>query len=112
MVACRKSKAFTLVELLVVISIVSLLMAILLPTLQKARGKGRELVCLSTLRTFSLAHKQYLAETEKYLPHTSYDPYTPWFNNDSFRRSIGMAKVSREKRNGGPAGFFRSGYRI
>jgi len=98
MIAGRRSEAFTLVELLVVISIIALLMAILVPALQKARGQARQLWCMSTLRTFSLAHKQYLAETGKYLPHTSRDPYTPWFNNDSFRRSIGLSLLSREQK--------------
>ncbi|MBN2270351.1 MAG: type II secretion system protein [Sedimentisphaerales bacterium] len=104
MTAGRKGEAFTLVELLVVISIIALLMAILVPALQKARGQARQLWCMSTLRTFSLAHKQYLAETGKYLPHTDYyDPhnpwlYTPWFNNDSFRRSIGLSQLSREQK--------------
>lgn len=98
MLTSKKIGAFTLVELLVVISIIALLMAILLPALQRARGEARELVCLSTLRTFSLAHKQYLADTGKYLQHTGYDPYTPWYNNDSFRRSIGLPLLSREQK--------------
>jgi len=98
MTAGRKGKAFTLVELLVVISIIALLMAILVPAMQRARGQARQLWCMTTLRTFSLAHKQYLAETGKYLPHTSYDPYTPWFNNDSFRRSIGLRILTREEK--------------
>lgn len=102
MIGGRKNEAFTLVELLVVISIITLLMAILVPALQKARGQARQLWCMSTLRTFSLAHKQYLADTGKYLPHTNYyDPYspwlyTPWYNNDSLRRSIGLSLLSRE----------------
>src|SRR3990172_2139657 len=101
MTAGRKSEAFTLVELLVVISIIALLMAILVPALQRARGQARQLWCMTTLRTFSLAHKQYLAETGKYLPHTSYEPYTPWFNNDSFRRSIGLRILRLEEKERG-----------
>jgi len=73
-------------------------MAILTPALRKARGQAQQLWCMSTLRTFSLAHKQYLAETGKYLPHTGYDPYTPWFNNDSFRRSIGLRILRRKEK--------------
>jgi prepilin-type N-terminal cleavage/methylation domain-containing protein/prepilin-type processing-associated H-X9-DG protein len=98
-----KTRAFTLVELLVVISIIALLMAILLPALQRARGQAHELLCMSILRNLSLAHKQYLADTGKYLPHTSYDPSDPsglmswpWYDNDYFRRSLGLPLVRPE----------------
>lgn len=98
MLKCRKFGAFTLVELLVVIAIIALLMGILLPALQRARGEAREIFCMSTLRTFSMAHKQYQAETNCYLPHTSYDPYTPWYNNDFFRTYIGLPTATDEEK--------------
>ena len=94
----RAKNAFTLVELLVVISIIALLMAILLPALRRARAEANKLVCLSILRNLSLAHKQYHAETGRYLPHTSYDPYTPWYNNDYLRRALGLPPLSREEK--------------
>lgn len=96
MAAGRKSEAFTLVELLVVISIIALLMAILVPALHRARGKAHQVWCMNTLRNFSLAHKLYLHETGTYLQNTSRNPYTPWYNNDAFRRALGLQAVSRE----------------
>jgi len=98
-------KGFTLVELLVVIAIIALLMAILVPALQKAREQTQRIVCMSTLRNFSTAHKLYQAETNKYLPHTNYKPYyTPWYNNDYFRKALGLREATAEEKTRRPIG--------
>jgi len=51
--------AFTLVELLVVIAVIALLMAILIPVLNRARELGQRTVCLSNLRQLTLAWNLY-----------------------------------------------------
>ncbi len=50
---------FTLVELLVVISIISLLLSVLLPCLRKARQQGQSANCMSNIKQLSLAFMLY-----------------------------------------------------
>jgi prepilin-type N-terminal cleavage/methylation domain-containing protein len=52
-------RGFTLVELLVVIAIIALLMAILMPALNRARELGRRTVCLGNLNQLALAWIMY-----------------------------------------------------
>ncbi len=54
-----KSKGFTLIELLVVIAIIAVLMAILIPTLNRAREQGKRAACLSNLKQLQLAWVMY-----------------------------------------------------
>ena len=59
MPAKQNKSGFTLVELLVVISIISLLVSILLPALTKAREQAKAAICLSNLRQFNIAAQMY-----------------------------------------------------
>ncbi|MFH0980174.1 MAG: prepilin-type N-terminal cleavage/methylation domain-containing protein, partial [Planctomycetota bacterium] len=58
----RHSQGFTLVELLVVVSIIALLIAILLPSLRKAREQAKLATCLANLTGLSKASLTYAAE--------------------------------------------------
>jgi prepilin-type N-terminal cleavage/methylation domain-containing protein len=59
---------FTLVELLVVISIVALLVAILLPALGKARGVANMTKCSSNLRQVGLLEHNYANDYDGLIP--------------------------------------------
>jgi len=50
----KKSKAFTLIELLVVIAIIAILMAILMPALNRVKEQGKRAACLGSMKQLSL----------------------------------------------------------
>ena len=54
-----RRQAFTLIELLVVIAIIAILLAVLMPSLHRAREQGQRAVCLSYLKTLMLGWSMY-----------------------------------------------------
>jgi prepilin-type N-terminal cleavage/methylation domain-containing protein/prepilin-type processing-associated H-X9-DG protein len=76
----RKNKGFTLVELLVVIAIIALLMAILMPALNKARLQAQLIVCRNNLKNYGLATTMYLEANNDKFPF----PLTCIYSRETF----------------------------
>lgn len=70
----NKISGFTLIELLVVVAIISILAAMLLPALGKARERARQAVCINNLRQIYLAEAIYAQDFDGYIcsPHPLY----------------------------------------
>jgi len=64
----HRPRGFTLIELLVVIAIIALLMAILMPALQRVRKQAKGVVCKSNLRQIGLGANLYAEEYEMHVP--------------------------------------------
>ena len=80
--APRRRRAFTLVELLVVIGIIAIMISILMPALSKARDKANAVKCASNMRQIFLACQMFAQDNKDALPRCSfasdvYNPATP-----------------------------------
>jgi prepilin-type processing-associated H-X9-DG protein/prepilin-type N-terminal cleavage/methylation domain-containing protein len=64
-------KAFTLIEILVVIFIVGLLIALVLPAVQYARENARRIVCVNNLKQYGIGLNQYVLDYNRFPPGVS-----------------------------------------
>lgn len=65
----RCSRAFTVVELMVVVAIIGILATLILPPLGRAKSRGQSIYCLNNLRQLGLSLHMYAGDNEDALPY-------------------------------------------
>lgn len=76
MITANNITAFSLIELLVVISIISLLLSILMPALTAIKAQSKQLVCRSNLRQLLLANIDYAGRNNGSYVHAALDIFS------------------------------------
>jgi prepilin-type N-terminal cleavage/methylation domain-containing protein len=110
---CRRENGFTLIELLVVIAIISLLVSILLPSLNQAKELAKRASCQANLHSIGLAVNLYAGEYDGYVPPHAVNllsgflsspdyPDLPWrsyaaYWSDSWAESFNLAILNEKE---------------
>ena len=69
----QERRAFSLVELLVVVAVISILAMIMAPSLQRAKELTRRAICLSNQRNTGIGFAAYASEHDQFLPQVGWN---------------------------------------
>jgi type II secretory pathway pseudopilin PulG len=76
----KKSRAFTIVELLLVVSLMAILLTMFVPTFSSVMRKGKDTLCLANLSGAGKGMSAYATEFNSYYPNRGFGPGTTRFD--------------------------------
>jgi prepilin-type N-terminal cleavage/methylation domain-containing protein len=94
----RRRKGFTLIELLVVVAIIAVLIALLLPAIQQARGRAKQVVCQAQLEQLAQVTRQY-GDDNNEKPPPAIEGYWPPSGGGWYRWFVHMERTGYIKGN-------------
>ncbi len=100
----RPNRAFTLMELLVVLGVIALMMSVILPTLHRVKESARTIQCKTLIKNYSLALYAYFLQTNQLLPISVQDwsrgiVMHPWHSLEEFRVLLNLPPTGPEYRD-------------
>ena len=104
------ARRFTLIELLVVVAIIAILAAMLLPSLQKARGTARRMVCGTNMKQLTTALQLYFEDFDQHQPLFATYQVTAGCIAQEYLYFValagysGVSGVDKQPMQGGPGG--------
>lgn len=75
----KKIKGFTLIEIMIVIGIISVLLTVLIPSLQRARSQAKLSVCIETIKNTATAIESYSMERDNQGPPATIEMLVPGY---------------------------------
>ena len=103
----RKYEKFTIVELLVTIAVIAILASLLLPALNSARQKAKEIACTSNLKQMGVMYGMYGGDYKDYLPQVPENATFSFYTREIISISTVPEWVSYGKFY--PAGYVKTG---
>jgi len=86
MMRTKSTRAFTLTELLVVITVIAILAALLVPVLSQAKERGYRTQCINNLKQVGLALQSYADDHADQLPGPVWQGFYEMYDNDNTLR--------------------------
>jgi len=88
----HRPAAFTIPEMLAVVALITIIIALLLPALGKAKESTRVMICQSNMRQFSLANHVYASQNLSWLLPIRAENGAFWMSNVEYRSLLGLEK--------------------